>query len=566
MRRSLLFLALAGLLFVQLAAIMSPVPVRAFQDEVEVSVDGTPTDVPTETSIPIPPTETNTAVPSETPTPPTETNTAVPPTNTAVPPTSTNTAVPSATSAPSGTAVPSLTSTPAETLTPTATPYKGLNAGDTIEVTTGLLNVRNQPTTSGSSVIKQIARGQQFLVLEGPVTGGAYEWIRLELDNQVTTSESSGWVAAQYVKVAIEGTPPEPTAVPTETPVPTETTTPTETATLTGSETATATATNTPTVTATPTASGTKVPGAYSPGDLIVVRTSVNVRSGPGTNNGVLGVAPTGLSGVVKTGNTVGGSYQWIEVDFATGPDGWVASNYVNHQSLTTPTPSAQLWKLSVALDCRSSPETITITNSMSSSVTIYSIATVRGETGPYTLNQTLGGKQSRTYQAGGGASGQFVLTNDYILLNKYGSSEGVVINTSAGQITRSCADGSSGARWVKVDLSEQRMYVYQGNSLVTTSLVSTGKPGFSTPKGDYYTYYKAVSVRMAACVNGECWDTPNVPFSQLFRSGGFYIHGAYWHDQFGTVRSHGCVNLPVPFSEWLYYWLPLYSRVVIQA
>jgi hypothetical protein len=201
----------------------------------------------------------------------------------------------------------------------------------------------------------------------------------------------------------------------------------------------------------------------------------------------------------------------------------------------------------------------------MSSSITIYSISTIRGETGPYVLNQTLGGKQSRTYQAGGGASGQFKLTSDYIFLNSYGSSEGVVISTSAGQITRECASGSGGAKWVKVDLSEQRMYVYQGNSLVTTSLVSTGRSGFSTPTGNYYTYYKAVSVRMSGCANGECWDTPNVPFSQLFRSGGYFIHGAYWHDQFGTVLSHGCVNLPVPFSEWLYYWLPLYSSVVVQ-
>jgi lipoprotein-anchoring transpeptidase ErfK/SrfK len=41
-------------------------------------------------------------------------------------------------------------------------------------------------------------------------------------------------------------------------------------------------------------------------------------------------------------------------------------------------------------------------------------------------------------------------------------------------------------------------------------------------------------------------------------------FHGAYWHDDFGKPRSHGCVNLPLQFAEWLYEWAPLGTRVWI--
>src|SRR5690606_11596349 len=40
-----------------------------------------------------------------------------------------------------------------------------------------------------------------------------------------------------------------------------------------------------------------------------------------------------------------------------------------------------------------------------------------------------------------------------------------------------------------------------------------------------------------------EGFELRDVPWIQYF-SAGFALHGAYWHDVFGTPRSHGCVNL----------------------
>jgi lipoprotein-anchoring transpeptidase ErfK/SrfK len=44
----------------------------------------------------------------------------------------------------------------------------------------------------------------------------------------------------------------------------------------------------------------------------------------------------------------------------------------------------------------------------------------------------------------------------------------------------------------------------------------------------------------------------------------GYGLHGTYWHNNFGTPMSHGCVNLSIPDAEWLYYWAPLGTSVKV--
>jgi hypothetical protein len=46
--------------------------------------------------------------------------------------------------------------------------------------------------------------------------------------------------------------------------------------------------------------------------------------------------------------------------------------------------------------------------------------------------------------------------------------------------------DGAHGPSRIVVHLTEQKAYFYKGKILVGESTVSTGKPGFSTPQGDY--------------------------------------------------------------------------------
>ena len=118
---------------------------------------------------------------------------------------------------------------------------------------------------------------------------------------------------------------------------------------------------------------------------------------------------------------------------------------------------------------------------------------------------------------------------------------------------TQQASSGGStsyGARWIDVNLSQQMVYAYEGDVVVNSFLASTGTWATPTVTGKFSIYVKYVSTRMT----GPGYDLPNVPYAMYFYKG-YGIHGTYWHNNFGTPMSHGCVNLSIPDAEWLYYW-----------
>jgi lipoprotein-anchoring transpeptidase ErfK/SrfK len=108
----------------------------------------------------------------------------------------------------------------------------------------------------------------------------------------------------------------------------------------------------------------------------------------------------------------------------------------------------------------------------------------------------------------------------------------------------------NGGVRWIDVDLSQQMLYAYEGNSIVASFLVSTGVSAFPTVTGQYHIYIKLVSTLMY----GDGYYLPDVPYTMYFYKG-YGIHGTYWHNNFGHPMSHGCVNMYTPDAEWLFYW-----------
>ena len=115
------------------------------------------------------------------------------------------------------------------------------------------------------------------------------------------------------------------------------------------------------------------------------------------------------------------------------------------------------------------------------------------------------------------------------------------------------------GEHWIDVDLSDQMLYAYEGNTIVASFLVSTGVPAFPTVTGQYHIYIKLVSTLMV----GDNYYLPDVPYTMYFYKG-YGIHGTYWHNNFGHPMSHGCVNMYTPDAEWLFYWAPMGALVNI--
>lgn len=105
-----------------------------------------------------------------------------------------------------------------------------------------------------------------------------------------------------------------------------------------------------------------------------------------------------------------------------------------------------------------------------------------------------------------------------------------------------------SGERWIDVDLSRQMLYAYEGSTLVNSFVVSTGTWQYPTVTGQYRVYIKYRYKDMS----GPGYYLKNVPYTMFFYKG-YAIHGTYWHNNFGTPMSHGCVNLTIADAEWLY-------------
>ena len=117
----------------------------------------------------------------------------------------------------------------------------------------------------------------------------------------------------------------------------------------------------------------------------------------------------------------------------------------------------------------------------------------------------------------------------------------------------------SGGQRWIDVNLTQQMVYAYQGDTVVNSFLVSTGTWQYPTVTGQYHIYVKLRYTDMA----GPGYYLPNVPYTMYFYQG-YGLHGTYWHHNFGTPMSHGCVNLSIPDSEWLYNWASVGTLVNI--
>ncbi|WP_437551785.1 L,D-transpeptidase family protein [Sorangium sp. So ce367] len=118
------------------------------------------------------------------------------------------------------------------------------------------------------------------------------------------------------------------------------------------------------------------------------------------------------------------------------------------------------------------------------------------------------------------------------------------------------------GRKWIDVSIDKQSLVAYEGTRPVYVTLVSTGADGLGDPKttrstiqGLFRIHTKHVTVTMDGDEEDEDpFDFRDVPFVQYFTEG-FAFHAAYWHDDFGTPRSHGCVNLSPLDAAWLFEW-----------
>jgi len=115
--------------------------------------------------------------------------------------------------------------------------------------------------------------------------------------------------------------------------------------------------------------------------------------------------------------------------------------------------------------------------------------------------------------------------------------------------------------KYIEVDLSEQKLKAWDGDKLFLETPVSTGLQKTPTPQGEFRIWIKLKAAKMEGGRGSGYYYLPNVPYVMYFGNDkvpnwkGYGLHGTYWHNDFGRPRSHGCVNLPTPIAQKLFYW-----------
>jgi hypothetical protein len=115
--------------------------------------------------------------------------------------------------------------------------------------------------------------------------------------------------------------------------------------------------------------------------------------------------------------------------------------------------------------------------------------------------------------------------------------------------------DLQPGEKWIDVDEHDEVLVAYEDHTPVFATMVSTGGADHPTPVGVYRVWLKFAETDMKGRIGDEQeYSVATVPWTMFFAKD-LALHAAYWHDQFGKARSHGCVNLAPADARWLYFW-----------
>jgi glucose/arabinose dehydrogenase/lipoprotein-anchoring transpeptidase ErfK/SrfK len=115
-----------------------------------------------------------------------------------------------------------------------------------------------------------------------------------------------------------------------------------------------------------------------------------------------------------------------------------------------------------------------------------------------------------------------------------------------------------AGEKWIHISLSQQTVIAYEGDTPVYASLTATGRRAYPTFPGLFRVYAKLRVGPMRWENAVPPYNLANVPWIMYFNQDQA-LHGSYWHDLFGTVRSAGCVNLSPYDAHWFFHWAEPY-------
>lgn len=127
----------------------------------------------------------------------------------------------------------------------------------------------------------------------------------------------------------------------------------------------------------------------------------------------------------------------------------------------------------------------------------------------------------------------------------------------------------------IVVSLGRQTAAFYDNTCLLSTTPVTTGRPGMRTPMGSFRIYSRASPAHFVSMYRpgSPGYYTPETTsFAMGYEGGGYYLHDAPWEpasafgagSEDGPYASHGCIHVPTSVMAWLFGWAAMGTRVIV--
>lgn len=119
--------------------------------------------------------------------------------------------------------------------------------------------------------------------------------------------------------------------------------------------------------------------------------------------------------------------------------------------------------------------------------------------------------------------------------------------------------DVPPGSKRIEISISRQELTAFEGDEIVLQTKITSGAltPVKQTPTGDFNIQSTYASKHMGGTKRDDihAYVLPGVPWSCFFTTG-IATHGTYWHNNYGTPGSSGCVNMRNHEAKWLFRWV----------
>ena len=113
----------------------------------------------------------------------------------------------------------------------------------------------------------------------------------------------------------------------------------------------------------------------------------------------------------------------------------------------------------------------------------------------------------------------------------------------------------------IEISIRNQRLTAFEGDQPVFSVLVSTGMPGTPTPLGEFTVLRKRHGHRMAGGLGPGAYNLPGIPYVCYINRRWVATHGTYWHNDYGRMHSHGCINMLPSHAQWVFRWTTPYPN-----